>query len=361
VTVRAGPLVFVAGARPNFMKVAPVLRAARRLGLADCRLVHTGQHYDERMSRLFFDELHLPRPDRDLEVGSGPHGAQTARILERFAALVEEWRPRRVVVVGDVNSTLACALAAAKLDVPVAHVEAGLRSFDRTMPEELNRMLTDELSDLRFVSEPAGLCNLAREGLAGPGARLVGNVMIDTLLEHRPRAASRPLPRGLRPREFAVLTLHRPANVDRPAMLAELLRPVLELAAHVPVVFPVHPRARPAIEAALGGEEAHGLQCVEPLGYMDFLGLMDRARLVLTDSGGIQEETTILGVPCITVRDNTERPITVERGTNRLAGTSSAGVRAAIAAVMAAPFPAAPASPPLWDGSAGARIAADLA
>lgn len=344
------------------MKVAPVLAAARRRGLDDCRLVHTGQHYDERMSRLFFDELSLPRPDRDLEVGSGPHGAQTSRVLERFAALVEDWRPRRVVVVGDVNSTLACALAAAKLGVPVAHVEAGLRSFDRGMPEEQNRALTDRLADLLFVSEPAGVANLAREGIRGPGVRLVGNVMIDTLLAHRSRAAERPLPLDLAPRGYAVLTLHRPANVDRPEALEGLLRPVLELATELPVVFPVHPRAAAPVGAALarlGGPPR--LHRVAPLGYLDFLGLMDRARLVLTDSGGIQEETTILGVPCITLRRNTERPITVERGTNVLAGTSPAGVRAAISAVLARPDqPAEPPSIPLWDGSAGSRIAACL-
>jgi UDP-N-acetylglucosamine 2-epimerase (non-hydrolysing) len=356
-------IVHVAGARPNFLKIGPVLEACRAEEGLSSRLVHTGQHYDERMSRLFFDELGLPRPDRNLEVGSGGHAAQTAAVMERFEPLLLEWRPDLVLVVGDVNSTLACALVAAKLGVPVAHVEAGLRSFDRSMPEEINRKLTDAVSDLLFVSEPAGLENLAREGADPAAVHFVGNVMIDSLVRHRARAdTSDVLARlGLEAAGYAVVTLHRPANVDAPGPLARILEPILELAARMPVVLPAHPRARGAIERALARGAPPAFRVVEPLGYLDFLKLTAEARLVLTDSGGVQEETTILRVPCVTLRDNTERPVTVTAGTNRLGGTSAGSIRRAIGQALDLGIPPGLAAPPLWDGAAAERIAAILA
>jgi len=355
-------ILHVAGARPNFMKIAPILaRCAARPGLRST-LVHTGQHYDEAMSELFFEQLRIPRPDVNLEVGSGSHAQQTAAVLQRFEPILLERRPDLVLVVGDVNSTLACSLAAVKLDIPVAHVEAGLRSFDRTMPEEINRIVTDAIAELLFVTEASGVENLRREGIDPARIHLVGNVMIDTLLAHRDAAArSDAVERlGLLAGGYAVLTLHRPANVDAPATLRAILTPLAELALTMPVVFPVHPRTR----AALGPHAAllasgHGIRPIDPLGYLDFVRLMSDARLVLTDSGGIQEETTILGVACVTIRENTERPITVTHGTNRLAGTTSAGIRRTIEAILAAETGARPA-PPLWDGDAAARIVATL-
>ena len=355
-------IVHVAGARPNFMKIAPILAAcAARPGLRST-LVHTGQHYDEAMSQLFFEQLLIPRPDVNLEVGSGSHAQQTAAVLQRFEPVLLERRPDLVLVVGDVNSTLACSLAAAKLGIPVAHVEAGLRSFDRTMPEEINRILTDAIADLLFVTEASGIANLRHEGIDPARIHLVGNVMIDTLLAHRDAAAlSDALERlGLQPGGYAVLTLHRPANVDAPAVLRGILDPLAELARTMPVVFPVHPRTRAALDAhaallALG----HGIRLVDPLGYLDFVRLMSDARLVLTDSGGIQEETTILGVPCLTIRENTERPITVTHGTNRLAGTTAEGIRTAIETTLAMKRGVVP-PPPLWDGHAATRIAETL-
>ena len=352
-------ILHVVGARPNFMKIAPVLEACARRPRLASTLVHTGQHYDEKMSKLFFEELGIPRPDVDLEVGSGSQAAQTALILQRIEPLLLDRRPDLVLVVGDVNSTVACGLAAVKLGIPVAHVEAGLRSFDRTMPEEINRIVTDAISELLFVTEQSGVDNLAREGVPEAKVHLVGNVMIDTLVKHRASAAkSDVLSRlALPARGFAVLTLHRPANVDDPETFARLLEPIVELSREVPVVFPVHPRTRAALDALSGRWAGRmDVRAIEPLGYLDFLKLMSDARLVLTDSGGIQEETTILGVPCVTLRDNTERPITLTHGTNVLAGTRPEGIRAAIARASAAR--AAPASPPpLWDGRAAERIA----
>jgi UDP-N-acetylglucosamine 2-epimerase (non-hydrolysing) len=340
------------------MKIAPILaRCAERPGLRST-LVHTGQHYDEAMSRLFFEELGIPRPDVNLEVGSGSHAQQTAAILQRFEPVLLERRPDLVLVVGDVNSTLACSLAAVKLEIPVAHVEAGLRSFDRTMPEEINRVVTDAIAEMLFVTEDSGVVNLSREGIDPARIHLVGNVMIDTLLAHRDAAGrSDAVERlGLPADGYAVLTLHRPANVDAPAALHAILEPLAELAYSMPVVFPVHPRTR----AALGPHvrlmaSGHGIRPVDPLGYLDFMRLMSGARLVLTDSGGIQEETTILGVACVTIRDNTERPITLTHGTNRLAGTTSEGIRKTIAAILAAEATVLP-PPPLWDGHAAERI-----
>jgi UDP-N-acetylglucosamine 2-epimerase (non-hydrolysing) len=358
--VKRPHVLHAVGARPNFMKIAPILAAAGRSAHLRSTLVHTGQHYDERMARLLFTELGIPRPDVDLEVGSASHAQQTALILARFEPILLEQRPDLVLVVGDVNSTLACSLCAVKLGIPVAHVEAGLRSFDRTMPEEINRLMTDAVSDLLFVSEPSGLENLQREGVADDKVHFVGNVMIDTLLAHRQRAeATDALSRhGLEHQRYAVLTLHRPSNVDDPETLVRIFAPILDLARQMPVLFPVHPRTRERLERS--GLAGKGLRIVEPLGYLDFLKLMVHARLVLTDSGGIQEETTVLGVPCITLRENTERPVTVTHGTNVLAGTDPARIRAAITSALDAPrIPTEP--PPKWDGHAAERIVEVLA
>ena len=352
--------LLIAGARPNFMKVAPVAAAMTRDGRLHPTIVHTGQHYDRAMSDLFFEQLGIPEPEIRLGVGSGTHAVQTAEVMVRLEPIVVERRPALVVVVGDVNSTIAAALVAVKLGVPVAHVEAGLRSGDRTMPEEINRILTDAISDRLFVTERSGLENLAREGVPPERVHFVGNVMIDTLLAFRDRAVALDQPRalGLHAGGYAVVTLHRPANVDDSATLRGLLEPIVELSRTLPVVFPVHPRTRRMIdETSLALPPA--LRLAEPLGYLEFLGLMAAARLVLTDSGGIQEETTVLGVPCITLRDNTERPVTVSEGTNRLAGTRPEGIREAIRAVLAAPSAAAR-RPELWDGDAAGRIVQTL-
>ena len=338
------------------MKIAPVLAACRAHGGIESLLVHSGQHYDEQMSKLFFDELGIPKPDLDLEVGSASHAKQTALVLERFEPVLLDWRPDRVVVVGDVNSTMACTIAAVKEGIPVAHVEAGLRSFDRTMPEEINRVVTDALADLLFVTESSGVENLRREGVDDSRIHLVGNVMIDTLLAHLERARSSTIVErlGLQPSAYAALTLHRPANVDRPDALARILEPIRELSRSIPVVFPVHPRTRDKIDLSDTGT-GEDIRLVEPLGYLDFVRLMSQARLMLTDSGGIQEETTILGVPCVTLRENTERPVTLSHGTNRLAGTSPAGIRRAIEEAMGEAA-GVPEPPPLWDGKAAVRI-----
>lgn len=355
----------VAGARPNFMKLAPVERALRSHPEVRARIVHTGQHYDAGMNEVFFAELGIPAPEVHLEVGSGSHGAQTARILERYEAHLMESRPAAAVVFGDVNSTVACALAAVKLGVPVAHVEAGLRSFDRTMPEEINRLLTDAIAGLLLVSEPSGVANLRHEGVADAKVRLVGNVMIDTLAAEleRARALDAPGRLGLGAGGYGLVTLHRPSNVDDPATLGVLLRLLAELARELPLVFPVHPRTRVAAERAGLGTllTSEGrLRCVEPIPYRDNLSLMQGARVVLTDSGGMQEETTYLHVPCLTLRENTERPVTVERGTSRLVGHDRGRIRAAWDDVLAGRWPAGEAVE-LWDGRAGERVAAALA
>jgi len=359
-------VLHVAGARPNFMKVAPVLRALDARGVGNV-LVHTGQHYDRTMSDAFFDDLGLPVPDVHLEVGSGTHAQQTARIMERIEPVLENERPDLTVVVGDVNSTIAAALVCAKLGLPVAHVEAGLRSFDRSMPEEINRILTDQLSDLLFTTSPEAERNLVHEGIDKEKIHFVGNPMIDSLDRHLPKArASTVLERlGLTADAFALVTLHRPSNVDEPETLRGILEALRDVASEVPVLFPAHPRTVKMMRAhdldALvdvdGGIGKPGaIAVVEPVGYVDFLRLMADARGVLTDSGGIQEETTILGTPCITIRWNTERPITVEMGTNRLVGTDPAAIRSAALEVLRAQRPA-PKRPPLWDGKAGERIA----
>jgi UDP-N-acetylglucosamine 2-epimerase (non-hydrolysing) len=352
-------IVSVVGARPNFMKIAPLMAAFRAREAVRPVLVHTGQHYDERMSRLFFEDLGIPRPDANLEVGSGTHAAQTAEIIRRFEPVVEQYRPDVVVVVGDVNSTIACALVAAKLGVRVAHVEAGLRSFDRSMPEEINRLLTDAISDFLFVSEPSGMENLRREGVPAERVFFVGNVMIDTLLGNLEKAkASRVLEDlGVEPRGYATLTLHRPSNVDDPGTLGRLLGALKTIARELPIVFPVHPRTRKNLERfGLAALEQQGFRLTEPLGYLDFLKLNAEARLVLTDSGGIQEETTILKVPCLTLRENTERPVTVQVGCNQLVGSDPERILAAFRRVMLRrDFTCA--APEGWDGHAAERIA----
>ena len=354
-------IVCVVGARPNFMKMAPILDALRAHPEIRPFLVHTGQHYDEEMSRVFFEELGLPRPDRDLEVGSDSHGRQTGKIMVAFDGLLDGRDTRMVVVVGDVNSTVACSLVAVKRGIPVAHVEAGLRSRDRSMPEEINRLVTDAISDLLFATSPDAIDNLRAEGVPDAKIHLVGNPMIDSIHRHRDAARARNVPArfGLTQRRYGLVTLHRPSNVDDPATLAGILESLQKLAQRVPILFPVHPRTRARIRS-LGFEPQAGLALKEPLGYLDFLGLMDQACFVLTDSGGIQEETAALGVPCLTLRANTERPITLTEGTNRLLGTDPRAIVPAATALLDGDAPA-PRCPALWDGHAGQRIAKVLA
>lgn len=349
--------VCVAGARPNFMKVAPVLRALDRHGIATT-LVHTGQHYDAAMSDVFFDELGIPEPDVHLGIGSGSHAAQTAAVMVAFEPVLTDRPPDVVVVVGDVNSTVATTLVAAKLGVPVAHVEAGLRSRDWSMPEEINRVVTDRCSSWLLAPSADAVDNLRAEGVAEAAIHLVGNVMVDSLLDRLPAARARQTPErlGLGDRRFGLVTLHRPANVDDPEILAGLLGALRTLAAELPLVFPVHPRTRPLLDQ-LGGPPP-GVMLSEPLGYLDFVCLEDRAAVVLTDSGGVQEETTVLGVPCITVRESTERPITVAEGTNQVVGRDPQ--RIAVAAARALAGEIAARRPELWDGRAADRIAEAL-
>ena len=328
-------LTCVVGARPNFMKVAPILRASEKTSGLQARLVHTGQHYDERLSKLFFDELGLPEPDAYLGVGSGSHAAQTARVMMSFDEDLDTHATDTVVVVGDVNSTLACALVAVKRGIAVAHVEAGLRSYDRRMPEEINRILTDQISDYLFTTERSAADNLRVEGMPADKIHFVGNVMIDTLLHHRQRAAQRDILRQLdfEPRGYALCTLHRPSNVDT---LADATNTVRAVQSHRGSDSRSAPRASTHAGKAVGVRPARddgafgAVTIVDPLGYLDFLALMDNARLVFTDSGGIQEETTVLGVPCLTFRENTERPITVSEGTNQVVGTDPVRVAAAV-------------------------------
>jgi UDP-N-acetylglucosamine 2-epimerase (non-hydrolysing) len=348
-------IAFVVGARPNFMKVAPLLAEAGRRAHWEKQLIHTGQHYSPEMSDYFFQELEIPRPDVHLEIGGGSPTRQTAEILTGLEPVLECDRPDVVVVVGDVTSTVAAALTAARLGIKVAHVEAGLRSFDRTMPEEINRVVTDALSDFLFTSEASAGINLSAEGVDPKRIFFVGNVMIDTLLRFRQRAAeSGALERlGVASRGYAVVTLHRPANVDDPDRLTSLLGVLRELSHRIPVVFPIHPRTRKRVQET--GLPVNGLILCAPQGYLDFLRLTSEARLVLTDSGGIQEETTILQVPCLTLRENTERPVTIEMGTNRLVGLDPAAILDA--ANHALGQEQAPGRiPPLWDGKASARI-----
>ncbi|MGH2728006.1 MAG: non-hydrolyzing UDP-N-acetylglucosamine 2-epimerase [Actinomycetota bacterium] len=346
----------IAGARPNFMKVAPVMRALSDRGI-DAALVHTGQHYDPSMSAAFFSDLGMREPDVHLEVGSASHALQTARVMKRLEPVVEERQPDLVVVVGDVNSTLAGALVCAKLGVPVAHVEAGLRSFDRTMPEEINRVLTDQVSDLLFTTSPEAETNLLREGVAPDRIHFVGNPMIDSLERHLERARGSDVVErlALAGKPYGLVTLHRPSNVDDPEVLSGVLGALADVARELPLVFPAHPRTVKMIRS-FGFSANASLMVIEPLGYLEFLRLLADARLVLTDSGGIQEETTVLGVPCLTLRDNTERPITIEMGTNKLVGSDPERIRREALASLKAGRPEA-VRPPLWDGKAGERIA----
>jgi len=357
----------IVGARPNFVKIAPLIRAMGSHPFMTPILVHTGQHYDGPMSQQFFRELDIVPPDFNLGVGSGSHAVQTAEVMRRLEPVLEAARPDLVLVVGDVNSTLAAALTAVKLHIPVAHVEAGLRSFDRTMPEEINRLVTDAVADLLFVTEESGRQNLLREGIAPERVHFVGNVMIDALHAFRSRWERSPIVSalGLHGDPYVVLTLHRPSNVDDPITLMNFVEALQELARHVPVVFPVHPRVKQhlllqghlfeTIPDSRGPLYSKGVVYLDPLGYLDFIALMSRARLVLSDSGGIQEETTILGVPCLTLRDTTERPVTVSHGTNRVIGADPARIVGEVLRTLERP-PCPNGPPPLWDGQAAGRI-----
>jgi UDP-N-acetylglucosamine 2-epimerase (non-hydrolysing) len=383
-------IAIVAGARPNFMKIAPIVGNIKEriaFGLNDIEyvLVHTGQHYDREMSGLFFEDLGIPSPDINLGVGSGSHAAQTAEIMRRFEDVCTGERLTHLMVVGDVNSTIACALVASKLGVKVIHVEAGLRSFDRTMPEEINRVLTDAISDVLFTTEKSANMNLAREGIDENRIHFVGNVMIDTLIKHREKAEfSNVLGRlGLsdgdrgkknieKIRSYGVLTLHRPSNVDEIGAFSGIADAVMEISRKLPIIFPVHPRTAKRIKEF--GKEGYfdwrkgvsderkigdkGIHCIDPLGYLDFLKLMAHSNLVLTDSGGIQEETTILGVPCVTMRENTERPVTVTHGTNVIAGVKTDRIISSALSQLekSKEMSQADKKPPLWDGKASARI-----
>jgi UDP-N-acetylglucosamine 2-epimerase (non-hydrolysing) len=355
-------IINVVGARPNFMKIAPIIAAIRRRSEAASQLlVHTGQHYDEAMSRAFFRDLEMPPPDVDLGIGSGTHAEQTARVMLAFEPILNEERPDWVVVVGDVNSTLACALVASKLNIRVAHVEAGLRSYDRTMPEEINRVVTDQIADLLFTPSEDADANLLREGIRSEKIVRVGNVMIDTLMRRLSVSESSGILEqlSLRRGEFAVLTLHRPSNVDDGGTLRVIFKALGEVARQLPVIFPAHPRTRLRLRE-FGIEQPRGVTILEPLGYLDFLHLWSSARLVMTDSGGLQEETTALAVPCLTLRENTERPITVEQGTNKVVGRDPVRIVEAVSHILGNGRPSQKRVPEMWDGRAADRIVAAL-
>jgi UDP-N-acetylglucosamine 2-epimerase (non-hydrolysing) len=357
--------LLIAGARPNFMKVAPIYaEMKRRPETFAPKIVHTGQHYDASMSDAFFDDLGLPKPDIHLGVGSASHAVQTAKIMTSFEPVVLNERPDWVMVVGDVNSTIACALVCAKLGVKVAHVEAGLRSRDRTMPEEINRILTDSISDLLFTTSQDADENLRQEGVANEKIRFVGNVMIDSLLEHMKIAEQSNVRTelGVADSDYAVLTLHRPSNVDDKGTFSGIVDALMTISERLPIFFPVHPRTRAKIEEfglsrRIGGSD---IRLMEPLGYLDFMRLYSGARLVLTDSGGLQEETTVLGIPCVTLRNNTERPITIDLGTNILVGTDPAKITEAALKILDTKASADRKIPPLWDGKAAGRICDEL-
>ena len=354
----------VVGARPNFMKIAPLMAQYNQHKDIHSILVHTGQHYDQEMSELFFSELGIPEPDINLEVGSGSHAVQTAEIMKRFEPVLIDYQPDVVVVVGDVNSTIACGLITVKLHTKLAHVEAGLRSFDRSMPEEINRILTDAISDLLFCTEQAGVDNLLAEGISSDKIHMVGNVMIDTLLSHLDRARQSTIVEVLQQQGhldgsvFAVLTLHRPSNVDDPVVFSRILDALEVIQTDMPILFPVHPRTRNKIlsygfQARV--DNLSNLHIMNPIGYVDFLRLQADARVILTDSGGIQEEATILKVPCITLRNNTERPVTAAIGSNQVAGTDTEKIITAYRNVVNGDW-RRPQIPPLWDGQAAGRI-----
>jgi UDP-N-acetylglucosamine 2-epimerase (non-hydrolysing) len=352
-------ILHVVGARPNFMKTAPLMAAmGRHPEVFEQVLVHTGQHYDAAMSAVFFDELSLPEPDVNLGVGSGSHAEQTAQVMLAFEPVMKRYLPNWVVVVGDVNSTLACALVCAKLGVPVAHVEAGLRSGDRTMPEEINRLLTDQLADLLFTPSVDGDENLAQEGIPPTKIHRVGNVMIDTLVRLQPQAEARwpTLQERFNLGKYVLVTLHRPANVDEPGTLSKIMAALETISSDTPVLFPMHPRTRNALSKHDLLPTSPNLRIVEPVGYLDFLALQQRARLVLTDSGGVQEETTFLGVPCLTVRPNTERPVTISQGTNKLVAAETEAIVVASGKRLKEQ-PARKDPPEMWDGKAAERIA----
>lgn len=355
-------IICVCGARPNLMKIAPLMKAFSQSGKFQTLLVHTGQHYDENMSRLFFDELGIPKPDINLEVGSASHAVQTAEIMKRFEPVVLDFKPDYVLVVGDVNSTIACGLVAVKLGIKLIHVEAGLRSFDRTMPEEINRLLTDSICDLLFVTEQSGLDNLAREGIDSNKVHFVGNVMIDTLVANRERAKKSDVLNmlGLVEKGYAAITLHRPSNVDDLDKFTEIMAAFEEIQKDLKLVFPMHPRTRNNIRHSnleKRIEAMTNLILLEPIGYVDFLHLMSNAALVMTDSGGIQEETTILQIPCMTLRENTERPVTVTEGTNRLVHIETEDILKHYNEIKAHNFEAKGRIPKFWDGKASERIA----
>jgi UDP-N-acetylglucosamine 2-epimerase (non-hydrolysing) len=366
------PVLCIVGARPNYMKMAPLIRAlGANRGVPRAVLVHTGQHYDPSMNAKLFEDLQLPAPDLNLEVGSGTHAVQTAEIMRRFEPVVDTQQPSCVVIVGDVNSTLACSLVAAKKNVPVVHVEAGLRSFDRTMPEEINRVLTDQISDLLYTTERSAHANLAREGIDGDKIQFVGNLMIDSLLSHKPRAVpvSTLLEQaGIRGpvqsewKRYGVVTLHRPSNVDDVEVLRPLLRSLRDVSELLPLICPLHPRTRANIDRFGLSEliDSPRILVLPPQGYLEMLGLMCSATVVMTDSGGIQEETTALGVPCLTLRENTERPITVDQGTNTLVGRDHESILGALREVLSNGGKRGRV-PEFWDGRTGERIAAHLA
>ncbi|MBF0193165.1 MAG: UDP-N-acetylglucosamine 2-epimerase (non-hydrolyzing) [Magnetococcales bacterium] len=364
----SSPIICVVGARPNFMKMAAILPALKGgKSPLNTHLVHTGQHYDAAMKDAFFYQLDIPTPDIDLEVGSGTHAVQTAEIMRRFEPVIDKESPSAVLVVGDVNSTIACALVAVKKGVPVIHVEAGLRSLDRTMPEEINRILVDQLSDFLFTTERVALDNLTREGISADKVHFVGNVMIDTLLRLLPKATeAKSILAKLAPEaslsveagSYGLLTMHRPSNVDDAVVLKSLLEELASLSKEIPLIFPVHPRTKAQIKR-FGFDKLlaeSNILALPPIGYLEMLGLMKDAKLVITDSGGIQEETTALGIPCVTIRENTERPITITSGTNTLVGTDRIKIRNATIEVLESGGKAGR-IPELWDGNAGLRIA----
>lgn len=354
-------ILYVVGARPNFMKIAPIMRVmANYPERFEQMLVHTGQHYDANMSQIFFEELEMPRPDINLEVGSGSHALQTAQIMQKFEAILIDYKPDWILVPGDVNSTIACALVASKLGVKIAHVEAGLRSFDRTMPEEINRVLTDHISDLLLTPSKDADENLMREGIAPAKIRFVGNVMIDTLVRLMPKAEIRwsKLRDEHKLDRYILVTLHRPSNVDDQRTLAEIISAVTKISEQIPVLFPVHPRTRNRIANLKINPRNSQLILTEPMGYLDFLALQMKATLLLTDSGGIQEETTYLGIPCLTARPNTERPVTIINGTNQLVESRTTALLNAIERVLNNDNDRIKKQlPDLWDGKTSGRIA----